>query len=392
MVKLVEHAADEAGGETFFSSDGLDPLPIPNPPTLNSNNGIKEDVADNTSITMISNPSGDILDSKANVIQPEQAFEIFRGHVFSTVTNSASSFHKKQTDETLLQRLARVQEEIVSIEADLKKTSEPVAVDTEEDEQTAVQDLSNIVFDLSRRLSFLSVQQRQKDLTFFIQKELSGFLSSNETKTTNIEHKGEEDKHEKFQDMNHSSTSFTIEQEQRLNKIETVLGSQLTQNLSNGINSNVMERLKTAERKLNNVDEKILNNAANRAKVIRADLEAAAKARAKINNSMASTNGAEDTKTIVKLHDLLLDLDGFLQNSTSTSSILSVLVDRMKTCAGLHSKASELESKILSLEQMTKQGYLVLHNIEDSVGKLECGMVSNMKMIEKNIQDIDVRL
>lgn len=399
MGKGTEHAADEAGGEVYFSSDGLDPLPIPNPPALTSHHTSSDAPTDDgttyDSKTSSNQTYNDVLESDTHSIQPEKAFEIFRGRVFSTIRPGSTVKDKQQDDETLLQRLARLQSEIEDVERDLKcsaKSNIATEKQTDQagslDEKVAVQDLTNIASDLSRRLSSLSVQQRQKDLTLQIQKEYTNLKSSRGLKLMNNDKKGQGELLEKDSEL---KRSFTIEQELRLSKIEAMLGTGQI-GVSNEISSgNIVHRLMNAERKLDNMDEKTLINAANRAKVIRADLEAAAKARTKINNAMTAI-GSEDTKTIVKLHDLLLDLDGFLQDSSSTSNILSILVDRMSACSGLHTKASEFESKLISLEQMAKQGQAMLKNVEDCLGKLEEGLMSNMKVVEGNIEDIDKRL
>ena len=113
-----------------------------------------------------------------------------------------------------------------------------------------------------------------------------------------------------------------------------------------------------------------------------ADLEAAAKARNKISISKSG-----DAKTISRLHDTLLDLDGFLSSNT-----LSVIVERLQTCATLHSKAVEFQNGLDGVEQNVSDTEGIIRNLEENLDRMEKGMVKNMEIIQKNMDDLDGRL
>lgn len=110
-----------------------------------------------------------------------------------------------------------------------------------------------------------------------------------------------------------------------------------------------------------------------------ADLEAAAKARSKITNT-----NIEDGNKITKLHNQLVDLDGFL-----SSNILSTIVNRLSTCAALHSQSMEFGQDLKALEDMVKDLELTLGSVEESVKGVESGLVENMKIIQQNLEQID---
>jgi hypothetical protein len=165
-------------------------------------------------------------------------------------------------------------------------------------------------------------------------------------------------------------------QEERLLRIEQMIGSDINA-------TSVMERLKAAEYNLESVNETTLEKAASRAKVIRADLEAAAKARGKMNSN------AQDAAKVSKLYNQLMELDGFL---ATDSNVLKAIVDRLSACAELHSKSMEFSRVLDSLESTVGGVTGLLANLEQSVGSLEKGMDENMKVIQSNMENLDKRL
>jgi len=173
-----------------------------------------------------------------------------------------------------------------------------------------------------------------------------------------------------------TTTNISSRQEERLLKIEQMLGSDTN-------STSIMERLKTAEQQLQSVNEKTLTQAASRAKVIRADLEAAAKARSKLNAN------AQDGIKISKLYNQLTELDGFL---STDSHVLSAIVNRLSACAELHSKSMEFGRGLDTLEGAVVDLKALLGSLEESVGSLETGMEGNMKVIQENMENLDKRL
>jgi len=118
-----------------------------------------------------------------------------------------------------------------------------------------------------------------------------------------------------------------------------------------------------------------------------ADLEAAAKARNKLNVSLS--NSSEDPKIISRLHEQLLELDGFF--ASSSSNVLTAIVQRLSICANLHSKAMTFESRLIELERMAKDMNQLVQNVEECLNRVETGMVVNLKVMEQNMIALDDR-
>eukprot|EP00558_Chaetoceros_sp_UNC1202_P005298 CAMPEP_0197236598 /NCGR_PEP_ID=MMETSP1429-20130617/3651_1 /TAXON_ID=49237 /ORGANISM="Chaetoceros sp., Strain UNC1202" /LENGTH=252 /DNA_ID=CAMNT_0042695407 /DNA_START=95 /DNA_END=856 /DNA_ORIENTATION=- len=189
--------------------------------------------------------------------------------------------------------------------------------------------------------------------------------------------------------------------EERLLRIENALGgSGLGLGGSGGHSASILERLRSAEQQLKSVDEKTLSQAAARAKVIRADLEAAAKARSKLNTN------AQDTNKIAKLYNQMMELDGFLSgpgpssggsnengsDASPNSTVLCAIIDRLSTCAELHSKSMEFGRDLSSLEHLANDTQVLLSGLEGTLQGLEEGMAKNMKVIQENMEELDKRL
>mmetsp|Transcript_1272 Transcript_1272/g.1529 ORF Transcript_1272/g.1529 Transcript_1272/m.1529 type:complete len:365 (+) Transcript_1272:120-1214(+) len=358
------HTADAAGGEAIYSSDGLSPLPIPPPPSsLPTNRNKQRNSQQGSSSSQGDDDDGDalILDTTSNDVV--RAFEVFSGKVFGPST-STSCQKQERGNESRLERLARIQAELEEMEEDYGNA------DSNNDE-LGDEEIMGVIKDLSDRLQVLQngtdVAKRQTDLTSMVNN-----LSLQSTK----EDKGPGQSQGSLTLSHQQQGGLT--QEQRLLRIENALGSQFnTGNISAGVS--ILQRLKEAEDKLNSIDEQSLNQAASRAKVIRADLEAAAKARSKINNT-----NVEDAAKIAKLHNQLVDMDGFL-----SSNILSTVVHRLSTCASLHSQSMEFGRDLRALEGMVKDTEVTLVSVEDSVNAMESGLIENMKVIQKNMERLD---
>lgn len=343
-----QHTADAAGGEAIYSSDALPPLPIPPPPP---------------SITK--HTPEDVID--------------FDGHgdgkhytQWSALSISASS---SETREEKLERIAR-------------ELKEMEVKDGEEDV------LSSKVEDLKQKLNQMSYRN-------LLSRRLESSLSPTDA-NANADGTANE--------IASVSAPAPSNAEARLLQIEKILGSDGGTVASTPIS--ILERLKVAEEQLKTVDEKTLTVAASRAKVIRADLEAAAKARSKLSSS--SSNSAQDTNKISKLYTQLIDLDGFLTgtmsstmgSSTGTSDtsgvsvgvgatnndVLATIVNRLTSCAELHARSSHFGNDLNALEGMMGDVKVLLTSLEETVGKLENGMEENMKVIKDNMEELDKRL
>jgi len=374
------HTADAAGGEAIYSSDGLKQLPVPPPPILKR--PINEDRDNNTDTLDYESPSS------------IQAFEVFAGKVWGNNMNSAGSSRAavgyqvpivgQRGQESRLEKLARIQAELQQLEEESKSimqiddSNNDDIVNTQGNNDQAndgEKEIMKVVKDLSEKLRIL--QNNNIDV-----KKRHQFLTS---KMNSIVNQKDDDNNNNASRPNDATKNIkSLQQQERLLRIEKCLGTQIHTSIPT---ESILERLKQAEGKLNSIDDETLNNAASRAKVIRADLEAAAKARSKINNT-----NVEDASKIAKLHQQLVDLDGFLSPSSSSSNILSTIVVRLSTCATLHSQSMEFGKDLKALEHMVKDVEVMLHSVEDSVNCTEKSMKDNMDLIRKNMETLDQQL
>ncbi len=77
-------------------------------------------------------------------------------------------------------------------------------------------------------------------------------------------------------------------------------------------------------------------------------------------------------------------MDGFL-----SSNILSTIVNRLSSCASLHTQSLEFGTNLKALEEMVNDVEVTLENVEESVKVVENGLVENMKIIQKNMERFD---
>lgn len=267
--------------------------------------------------------SGDILDSES--VPATKAIETFR-----------------HSGETRYERLDRIKKELDELEKDNSDVGTGVSV---QDLQEKLEGLMGI-----------SILTKQKALSKVV-------ASATEAQ------KGAENPTKIL-------SNVSVTQEERLLKIERILGSDTNP-------TSIIERLKKAEHNLLSVNEKTLSQAASRAKVIRADLEAAAKARSKINSN------TQDAVKVSKLYNQMTELDGFL---SSDSHVLNVIINRLEACAELHSRSMDFGKGLDSLEAAVVDSKALLASMEDSVESLEKGMETNMKIIQENMETLDKRL
>lgn len=265
----------------------------------------------------------DILDSDS-IPPPSQAIETFRN---------------RHGGETRLEKLERIKRELMSLE--------------QEHDMEDTMATSERVKELQVKLDQLLVGNSMKQLTAKLEP------SSTSQKPTES-----------------STTTNASLLEERLLRIEQTLGHSLPSTTS----ASIYERLRKAEETLENINEKKLSQAASRAKVIRADLEAAAKARSKLNTN------AQDSAKISKLYNQMTELDGFL---TSDSHILSAIVDRLTACSELHRKSMDFARNLESLETTVVDVKALLDNLETTVDSVDKKMDENMKVLQSNMETLD---
>jgi uncharacterized phage infection (PIP) family protein YhgE len=172
---------------------------------------------------------------------------------------------------------------------------------------------------------------------------------------------------------NASNPTTTVED--RLVRLERAVGSQ-----SSG-SKTLLQRLEEMESLVKTVDAATLEQTATKAKVIRADLEAASKAR----NKLAATYKKEDSKMIQELHTQLMELEGM-------SQYLPALVERLQQLASLHVQAGTFSSRLEALETSANQLSSSVSSVEGTMEQLASNLTQNLKTMESNLQALDERL
>jgi hypothetical protein len=219
-------AADEAGGEAIFSSDGLPPL---------------------------SPPVAPVSSASTESLSPLEAFEVFSGRLFPP----SSAVQQKLDDEPPLVRLARLQTELKALEKDLQ--SAPSS------EHFAAEDVTQVMQGLSSRLDSLSTNAastlfkgRQSDLTTLVQSsqyKSAGSAASALTKNEGVVY-------ELYGGPASAASAVDVSLQERLQAMEALVGSDAS-------GKSILQRLEQAELMASKADPRSLEAAANRAKVIR---------------------------------------------------------------------------------------------------------------------------
>lgn len=351
--------ADEAGGEVVYSSDGLSPMEITKPPAI-----AQAEITDKE--------ESSVLDS--DDIQASDAFEVFSGKVYSVKTPQSYAAHGGYK-ETPLERLARLQTETSQLETELRTTAANSGRAFDEE-------IVKLATQLKSRLNAASSTRlpEQDELTRLIHKQLklaqgaaaeatstppaTSSTSSSTTSTTGL-----------IYELYGTAQNPTTSTEERLTKIERLVGSSATSHKS------LLARLEELESTLARVDDKSLEQAQLKAKVIRADLEAASKAR----NKLTATYKKEDSKTIQELHQQMTELEGLSQH-------LPALTSRLQQMATLHVQSASFATRLLQTEEQAGQAAASLAQLERTLEKVQSHMVENVQTVERNMKQLDERL
>jgi len=418
----MEHSADEAGGEAIFTSDGLPSLSAPLPPPSSSTNtvGVGTSAADNDN----DNIANDAIISEEAVDQ-RTAFDTFQdaGTGWMGLThptkNNVSSVPSGSSGgggwEDPRRKLFQLKSEIDLLEKTLLEQQRQAENDNESGES---EELQSATLELQSKLTSLGLvndaslsnmlRGRQEDLSMLITKDIEKFnndgggnLLSKDMESLSI--KGEEGKegddattkgnkivYELYRDTTTTkSTSSTnvsreIMLEERLRKLELVLGSSSSSTPAavGGSDKSIMERIEEAEKLTQQVDSKSIDKLAAKAKVIRADLEAAARAKTKLSSKSSSSTSKEDAQMISKLHTQLIELEGI-------SSHLPQLTLRLVELSNLHTSASNFSSRLDAAETAVNRCEGMLVNVDETLNTMEEGWKSNMAMIESNVSRLD---
>mmetsp|Transcript_25055 Transcript_25055/g.54624 ORF Transcript_25055/g.54624 Transcript_25055/m.54624 type:complete len:425 (-) Transcript_25055:2079-3353(-) len=406
--------ADAAGGEAIYSSDGLPPLPTPIPP-------IKSKIDASAAAT-----DDAVLDSDS--VSPSDAFEVFGGKAYlrpgrgggrRSGASSATTGGSGDGDgggaaavESPLVRLARLSAEVSELEKDLSTSASTAASVGAPSTGVSKEELSRLARELATRLEVAGNKHgvvassggnvfkgQQDDLTKLVLEELTSTTvlsaaaasgASDGKSSGDSTHSGVVYELYASSATGHvgstTAATATVESsiEERLGRIERSVGAQssLTSTTSGG--RSLVERLEEAEKLVKRVDGKSLDAAAARAKVIRADLEAAAKAKTKLSAAL-STLSANDAKTISSLHTQLQDLEGI-------SAHLPTIVSRLQDLSSLHTQASSFATRLTAVENAANEAARLIKGVEDAVDKVETGWQANSSAIESNVKALDERI
>ena len=349
-----EHAADEAAGEVIYSSDGLPPFTIPK-----ARNSVGEK-ADDGGMTILDTEGGNAT----------QSFEVFSGKVYPVKSSSGPTGLSAKA-ETPTERLARLQQEVAELEQDLSTGA------ASEETPAVMELLSDLKSRLQVQAGVASSAKNQAEMTLSIQQNLKQWEAQKEKSAAPAGGKDEAGLvYELYGGVGVPSASAAPSVEERLLQVESLVGT------SSGKES-LLKRLEEMETFMKSLDAKGLEQASAKAKVIRSDLEAASKARNKL--ASAATFRKEDAKTISSLYDQMTQLEGL-------SDHLPALVARLQQLATLHAQSSTFSVRLTQSEKEVVQLQALVKELEGAVTKVEAGMVENVKVIEKNMQQLDERM
>lgn len=365
--------ANEDTGEEIFADDGLAPVGVTKPPLV-----VQQAAGDSSSEAVLSSEQ----------MSPQAAFEIFQGKVYSaSVPSSSNAFVPSSiaAESTPLEKLARLQQEVAELEKELQTT----AADSGRafDEQVV-----QMATDLKNRLVTVSTSQvkEQDQLTNMIRQQLQE-VQSNTVASAQAEESGETGV---VYELYGNSTNPTTSLEERLLNLERLLGSPQQQfhsasstaqmgtpSVSGAHYKSLLHRLEDMEALVATVDATTLEKTSTKAKVIRADLEAASKAR----NKLTATYKKEDSKMIQQLYQQMIDLEGL-------GSHLPSLVERLQQLSGLHQQASTFGTRLAELEKGATQVEVSVSQLEDGMGTLQTTIAQNIIAMESNMQKLDEKL
>ena len=360
-----EHAADEAGGEVIYSYDGDEqPAVVTQAPPL---------------------PASATSNDDPGVTAP-QAFETFAGKVYAP-TSFVGAFSSSK-GETALERLGRLQQEIQQIEQDLSLTTASASGGSAADAASGgkndkeLDDVqSNLLLsvqEMKLRLARVAVIPPQETLTTNIQTAATALQSPSKgggggDASFSLDPKA----------MGESTMTALVS---RLQRLERLTGANTVSSGNDSVS--FLERLTSLEETLSKVDEKELETRAKKAKVIRQDLEAAAKARNKLMANTSSTGttstAASDAKIISGLHDQLVQLHGLTPH-------LPLLAQRLQALARQHQEAALQASQLQATQEMAEQLVQQVGQLEQAVETTETAMQQAAQQMAQNMQALDAR-
>ena len=443
------HSADEAGGEAIFTSDGLPALIVPlPPPPLNSDGRHHRRCRhhdDGNDIDRggdgdddVDDGGDDDDDDDALIIQeeldPRTAFQAFSRH---PPTNSGWILNRPDSDSNNAnnvdvnaeqdglgvggddneiywvgdprRRLQYLKAEIDKLETTLNKNT--AGINNNADNEDDKNSLKAMMLELNSRIDALGMthaslyQKYQEHLSRIIEKlnnDSLGFGGKDDLKMKLLHelHEQEQKQSSTAANMNSSASAPSQREallEERLRRLEHVMGSTSTTTTtaigSNNSNTHksILERIEDAERLSAQMDMNHLEKLAAKAKVIRADFEAAARAKTKLgsatatfskSSSVTNTTAELDSQVISALHAQLIELDGI-------STSLPALTHRLLELSNLHTNAAEFSSRLSNAEMAIGRSERMLSSVEEALTKMELGWKENRDVLERNVKRLD---
>jgi hypothetical protein len=421
MASKIEHAADQAGGEVVYASDGpadgVAPAALPmrfpirhHHHSSNAGDGGGDDV-------------DTVLDDGSQTTAA-QAFEVFSGKLYhpgmvvvqgkgkGTATNSSSSSTRlRNQNETPLERLGRLQLELAELEEQTGGNDNDSMMIDKEDWNRTVSDLQTRLQSTQQKYSWSSQQEQLNTaLERAVQQgEGEGGATTGATPSTPVRggagsppktpvsslqrassslQKAAQDGAKTGASTPASTTAVKTASaaqpslDERMRRLELAVGSNST-SASASSSSSWSERLRLMEQAVGKLDSKQLDTAVSRSKVIRQDLEAASKARNKLLTNSRS-QGA-DAATIQTLHTAYTDLQGMARYLSPLAVRLSVLARQHQDQATQGARLVAAEETVLTMQQQ-------LTSVEAAVQQLQEGWKVNAAAMETNIKALDARM
>jgi hypothetical protein len=436
------HGADESAGvqETIYSSDGLPSivLPLP-PPPLPPIGGISGQDDNNTNHANEDDGRSAVLENQST--DPRAAFNVFFNnnidYFLSTGPNSLYNRTRPTNDvpssltlgwEDPRRRLFRLRAEIESLEHAF------AAATTEKDEDEATADDAVTASELKSRIDALlpgedfvsMLRGRQEALSSVIARDMDRLSDIHDN--VGVKEGGEDTVltqgggdnnndgvgkivYELYKECGGGGSknikavaASEMVLEERLRKLELAVGSSYPSSTMTGSSSSsssssnntnvtksILQRIEEAEQLVREVDSTTIDKLAARAKVVRADLEAAARAKSKLSSSSRSVGGGskeqqqqqkENFKTIAELHTKMHELDGI-------SAHLPALTSRLLELSTLHANAADFANRLEAAESALVRSESTLSSVERALTTMEGKWDENMKVVEKNVDKLD---
>ncbi|GAX29555.1 hypothetical protein FisN_36Hh051 [Fistulifera solaris] len=257
--------------------------------------------------------------------------------VFESVMTNEQAFAvfaDQMSHESPIQRLKRLQTELEQLQHELSSETTPMIT---MDQIQALQE--------QLQQTRLLQSQRAEQLSSSI--ELSPVPESNEGKADDV-----------YESL-----------EQRLRRLEAGRVNQ----------QSVQERLQALEERSKSWDSKQIDVWQRKAKTIRQDLEAAAKARSKLNTMNVSS---VDNKTLTELYDSLQQVQGFIPH-------LPALVQRLHALSAQHNEASTWGARLAATEAVAAALQQQLGSAELAIAQLEQSMQENLQQMQANVKALE---